>query len=164
MKWIGVLGAALVLVPAALAVDAPSPKSSAQRDCRQQRAQMGAAVFKAAYGNKANAFGKCVSKFAALEKENLQAASASCAKERADDAAAFKTKYGMKGLGKCVSQQMRAAGKADVEAAVGAAKSCKTERSADPAAFRAKYGSGPRKANAFARCVSALAAQSASNG
>lgn len=158
MKWIGVIGVALVLAPAALAVDTPSPKSSAQRDCRQQRSQMGAAAFKAAYGNAANAFGKCVTKFTRLERENLHAASASCQQERASDAAAFKTKYGMNGLGKCVSQQAREASQEDVEAAVDAAKSCKTERAADRAAFRAKYGTGPRKANAFARCVNAAEA------
>jgi hypothetical protein len=48
-----------------------------------------------------------------------------------------------------------------------AAQTCKTERSADPAAFRAKYGTnGPAGsngagANAFGKCVSAIAKQNA---
>ena len=47
-----------------------------------------------------------------------------------------------------------------------AAKTCKTERSADPAAFRAKYGTNGGStsgagANAFGKCVSALAKQNA---
>jgi hypothetical protein len=163
MKWIGIIGVALVLVPAALAQEAPAPavQQSAQRDCRQQLSQMGASVFRAAYGNGASAFGRCVSKFARLERENLQAASASCQKERASDAVAFKAKYGQAGLGKCVSQQRRAASHEDVAAAVSAARSCKSERAADPAAFRAKYGSGPHKAGAFARCGNAPASPEA---
>lgn len=165
MKWIGVIGVALALAPAALALDepSPSPQASAQRDCRQQRSEMGPAVFKAAYGNAANAFGKCVSKFTRLERQNLHSASASCQSERASDPATFKQKYGMGGLGKCVSQQAREASQEDVSAAADAAKACKSERAADPDAFRAKYGSGPRKANAFARCVNASASTSAAS-
>ena len=60
-----------VLAPAAaFAADQPSPaaKTGAQRDCRQQLSQMGAAVFKAKYGSgpqKVGAFGRCVSATAA---------------------------------------------------------------------------------------------------
>ncbi|HET8556099.1 MAG TPA: hypothetical protein VFL58_02175 [Gaiellaceae bacterium] len=47
-----------------------------------------------------------------------------------------------------------------------AAKTCKAERSADPAAFRTKYGTNRGNANgaganAFGKCVSALAKQNA---
>ena len=169
MKRIGIIGVvvAAVLAPAAaLGADQPSPtaKLSAQRDCRQQLSQMGAAVFKASYGGAANAMGKCVSKFARLEQANLQSASSSCQKERAGDAAAFRAKYGVGGLGKCVSAQARAAAQKEVSAVVAAAKACAAERRADAAAFRAKYGSGPQKANAFGRCVNAAASAGANSG
>jgi hypothetical protein len=62
----------------------------------------------------------------------------------------------------CLKQQ-KPASTQDIR---NAAKSCKTERSADPAAFRAKYGTNGGStsgagANAFGKCVSAVAKQNA---
>jgi len=62
----------------------------------------------------------------------------------------------------CLKQQ-KSDSKQDV---TNAAKTCKAERSTDPAAFRAKYGTNALSkngagANAFGKCVSALAKHNA---
>jgi hypothetical protein len=62
----------------------------------------------------------------------------------------------------CLKQQKPQANQ-DVS---NAAKTCKTERAADPAAFKAKYGTNGANtngagANAFGKCVSAIAKQNA---
>lgn len=62
----------------------------------------------------------------------------------------------------CLKQQKPAS----TQDITNAAKTCKTERSTDPAAFRAKYGTNGGStsgagANAFGKCVSALAKQNA---
>ena len=48
----------------ALAQDRQDTTIAAARTCKNERASMGAAAFTAKYGNRTNAFGKCVSKIA----------------------------------------------------------------------------------------------------
>jgi hypothetical protein len=143
---------------------------SAAQLCHSEKAQMGAATFAQTYGtnaNRANAFGKCVSKRAQQSADAATAAktsaSAACKAEQTADPAAFAKKYGTgkKGanaFGKCVSGQAKtrkaAAVKADTDANVNAAKTCKAARKADPAAFTAKWG---KARNAFGKCVSSTA-------
>ena len=149
----------LCLPALALAAD-PSP--SAQSQCAAERTAMGADAFKALYGtngNKANAFGKCVSKRAQANGQAESNAAGQCKAERSADPAAFKTKYGTgkngaNAFGKCVSGKSKTAAAADVKATENAAKACWTERKADAVAFSAKYGTGPKQANAFGKCVS----------
>jgi hypothetical protein len=172
---IATLGALACAVPAVAeetTTTAPSTPT-AQEQCRTERDAMGKAVFAQTYGtnaNKANAFGKCVSKRdKATDEAAAEAhtnASKECDTEEAADPAAFRAKYGTgkKGAnahGKCVSGKAKAETAETVEeqvdADVSAAKSCKAERKADPAAFKAKYGTNKNKRNAFGKCVSSAA-------
>jgi hypothetical protein len=157
------LALAAFAVPA-LAADTPGTPS-AEKQCRDQKTQMGASAFKDLYGtnkNKSNAFGKCVSKIAKTQGQNANEAKSSCQTEQAADPAAFKTKYGTNkngsnAYGKCVSAQAKAADAQDQSNTVNAAKQCKAERKLDPAAFKTKYGTNKNKSNAFGKCVSAIA-------
>ncbi|GIU95321.1 MAG: hypothetical protein KatS3mg012_1778 [Gaiellaceae bacterium] len=75
---------------------------------------------------------------------------------------AFRNKYGTNpnkanAFGKCVSAKSKEQRKAR-EAKENAAKKCKAElASMGVEAFRNKYGTNPNKANAFGKCVSAMA-------
>jgi hypothetical protein len=160
---------ALALPAAAIADDttpAPSTQDAAQAACRAQRTAIGDAAFKLLYGtnaNKANAFGKCVSKASKGAEENDAAAVNACKTEQAADRAAFAKKYGTNksganALGKCMSATSTDADRADQATTIAAAKSCKTERTADLAAFTKKYGTNANKSNAFGKCVSAKVA------
>lgn len=101
-------------------------KTNAARACREERSADPAA-FKETYGtngNKANAFGKCVSqkakaKRAEQDEADAEAAEAqtnaakTCDAERSADPAAFQEKYGTNhnkknAFGKCVSQTAKA--------------------------------------------------------
>jgi hypothetical protein len=155
---------ALVALPAAaFAAEAPEQKSAAQL-CQEQKKAMGDVAFKALYGtnaNKANAFGKCVSKQNAQAGENRANAAKACAEERKTlGEQAFRDKYGKNGnkanaFGKCVSAKAQAETAAEQAATIKAAKTCKAERKAmGDAAFKARYGTNANKANAFGKCVS----------
>ncbi len=168
-----VMLALFALVPAAaLAGTTPSPaaQSQAQKDCTALQTTLGA-NFKPTYGtnaNRSNAFGKCVSKLATAEQQNLTAAPGACRAEQSDPNFAathggktFDQTYGTGNLknafGKCVSAKAKAASTQDVQAVEAAAKACSAERATDPAAFKAKYGTNANKANAFGKCVSGKA-------
>ena len=90
-------------------------------------------------------------------------ATQTCRQIRAQDGrATFRQAY--HNFAGCLKQQTPASTQ-DIK---NAAKSCKTERSADPTAFRAKYGTNAGNtsgagANAFGKCVSAIARQNAKN-
>ena len=96
-----------------------------------------------------------------------------CKAERAEDPAAFRTKYGTNkngnnAYGKCVSKKAKAnKAEADQQEAqqdqqrVNAAKQCKAERSDanfaaghDGKSFSDFYGTNKNKKNAFGKCVS----------
>jgi hypothetical protein len=155
---------ALVALPAAAFAEAAPEQKSAAELCQEQKAAMGEAAFKALYGtnaNKANAFGKCVSKQnAQIDASHANAAKA-CSEERKTlGEQAFRDKYGTNGtkanaFGKCVSAKAQAETTAKQAATIKAAKACKAERKAlGDAAFKAKYGTNANKANAFGKCVS----------
>jgi hypothetical protein len=161
--------AALALPAAAFAEGTTNGTSPAQ-SCKDQRAAIGATAFRDLYGtnkNRSNAFGKCVSRQARLQRaaheDAMDTAPAACRAERARDPAAFAAKYGTNGrrsnaFGKCVSQTAKAETAETVEeqndATIHAAKDCKAERARDPAAFAEKYGTNANNRNAFGKCVS----------
>jgi hypothetical protein len=164
---VAALIAALALSAAAFA-GAPSQtnEKNAAKYCKALRAASGKDNFKAMFGGKKNAYGKCVSRNAKKDMKQTETAHKNAAKdckaERDADAAAFATKYGTNkngknAYGKCVSQKARE-NKADEDKTdsndVDAAKECKDERSADAEAFKQKYGTNKNKRNAFGKCVS----------
>ncbi len=175
VKRLGILTLALLaFVPAAaLAGTSPSPaaQSQARQDCTTLQTSLTAAIFKQAYGtnvNRSNAFGKCVTKLAGAEQQNLTTAAGACRAEQSDANFAanhggktFDQTYGTGNLknafGKCMSAKAKAASTQDVQAVENAAKTCSARRAADPAAFKTKYGTNANKANAFGKCVSAEA-------
>jgi len=176
-----IAGAALataLALPAGAVADgeqpSPTQTKNAAKFCKELRKSSGAENFKALFGGKKNAFGKCVSQTARQrdredakqEQEAKQNAAQQCRAERQADPQAFADKYGKNknkknAFGKCVSQkahenkqQADAEDKAEDEAKVNAARSCKAERKADPQAFAEKYG---KRRNAFGKCVSRTA-------
>jgi hypothetical protein len=167
-KLIVAVTAAALFVPAiAGAQSTPSQDKNAAAACKSIRTGMGTEAFKQAYGtnkNRANAFGKCVSKLAKAQSENTSQAKSACKSEQAADQAAFANKYGTgknksNAYGKCVSAAAKTANTADEQTQANAAKTCKKERAADAAAFKAKWGTNANKSNAFGKCVSATAKQ-----
>ena len=157
----GALIAALA-VPAAAAADEPTPTESknAAKECKALRTAAGADNFKAMFGGKSNAYGKCVSQRARQNHARSEAAQKNAAKEckaeRDADPAAFQQKY--RNLGKCVSERAKQKEQEQAQeeqqkdaAEKNAAKKCKAERKSDPQAFAQTYGS---KRNAFGKCVS----------
>jgi hypothetical protein len=157
------IAVALVVAAAAFAQNDPS-QTNAAKACKAERTAMGEQAFKLLYGtnaNRANAFGKCVSKHVRAEQQATMNASQTCRAELdtlGEDA--FNAKYGKNrndgnAFGKCVSQHAKATLAEQQEATIKAAKACKAERASLGAqAFRAKYGTNRSKANAFGKCVS----------
>jgi hypothetical protein len=154
------IAAALALPAAALADDTTATtKDSANAACKAEKAGMGAATFKATYGGKSNAFGKCVSARTKTIKGDKTNAAKACKAEQAADATAFAKTYGTgkngkNAYGKCVSKKAKEATTQDTKTRVNAAKTCKDAKKADAAAFTTAWGSGK---NAFGKCVSATA-------
>ena len=155
-------------VPASAAAQEPSQANfkNAAKYCKALKAASGDANFKAMFGGKSNAYGKCVSKAAKRDQKQEATAksnaSKECKAEAAADPAAFKTKYGTgksgkNAHGKCVSQKAKA-NKAEADKQekedVNSAEACRAEQKADPAAFKTKYGTNESKSNAFGKCVS----------
>jgi hypothetical protein len=143
-------------------------KSPAQF-CKNERATLGAADFKALYspgGSGANAMGKCVSKHARAAAANRTNAAKACKAEQAMPEAEFRAAHGGKSFaefygkndndrnayGKCVSSKAKKANEQQEAATMKAAKACKAERAADRTAFIAKYGG--KASSAFGKCVS----------
>jgi hypothetical protein len=167
-KLILVLVTAFLAVPAlAVAGSPPSPADSAaaQKQCRAQLQGMGAPAFKLLYGNKSNAFGKCVSRRASQNAANRANAAAQCSSARDADPAGFAAKYGdgphhKNAFVRCVFLTSKALAAAQVTATINASKQCSAELKANPAAFKAKYGANTNKSNAFGKCVSSKVKQS----
>jgi hypothetical protein len=158
---------ALVAVPAALAVDSPSPSDQASTLCRQQRTAIGPAAFKLLYGGGSNAYGRCVSKLASTVQSDTTNVAKQCAAERGDtsfadthDGKTFAQFYGTgnrgsNAFGKCVSSKAKTQEDEQQQATINAARTCRTERtSLGAAAFTKKYGG---HSNAFGKCVSKTA-------
>jgi hypothetical protein len=103
----------------------PTPRSQAEKQCRQERTTLGKSAFDQTYGtnkNGKNAFGKCVAHRTKQDHSSRQTqshevqaeenAARQCRTEEASDPAAFKDKYGTNAnksnaFGKCVSQNAR---------------------------------------------------------
>ena len=173
---IALLSASLVL-PASAVADEPSQANNknAAKYCKALRASAGDANFKAMFGGKSNAYGKCVSKAAKRDAKQEDAAktnaSKQCKTEEAADPAAFKAKYGTgkngnNAHGKCVSQKAKenkaAADKQERED-VNSAEACRAEQKQNPDQFKAAhggktfdefYGTNANNKNAFGKCVS----------
>lgn len=177
MRKLALLAAVAALaLPATALADEASPASSSETAagqlCKAQITQLTLATFKLTYGtneNRSNAFGKCVAKLALASQTATTNAAKQCTAERDDasfatshDGKSFALFYGgsekaRNAFGKCVSGKAKESVETTHETTVNAARQCKAELKADAAAFRAKYGTGPRKANAFGKCVSAKA-------
>ena len=154
-------------LPAPAAADEPSRENfkNAAKYCKALRAAAGEANFKAMFGGKSNAYGKCVSKAArrdAKQEDQARAnASKQCKAEEAADPAAFRTKYGTgngkNAHGKCVSQKAKQnkteADKQERED-VNSAEECRAEQKQNPEAFAAKYGTNENDRNACGKRVS----------
>jgi hypothetical protein len=125
--------------------------------CRAAKTKMGATVFTSTYGKNANdknAFGKCVSKTAALQSQNELNAAAACHAAQTTNAATFASQYGTSSdaFGKCVSTTAAEKSTAQLQATVSAAKACLAdEKTLGESAFMTKYGT-------FGGCVSLKAA------
>jgi hypothetical protein len=174
-KLLTLTSLALAVLPAVAAAQTPDneDRRNAARECRAERAAMGAENFRNTYGtnrNRRNAFGKCVSRRARDEaREEGQAhrnASRDCRAERSDPNFAathggqtFEQFYGTgprdrNAFGRCVSMKARAneeAADAEDQERINAARACRAEQRANPAQFAADYGT---RRNAFGKCVS----------
>lgn len=182
MKRVLIAGAALAMLalPAgAAAKPSDTERTNAAKECRAERGGTAATLeaFRAKYGtnkNARNAFGKCVSRRAADEEREGDAARTNAAKEckaeRDADAPAFTVKYGTNkngrnAYGKCVSakaeeseQEADSEDAEQIEERKSAARECAAERKASgDDAFAAKYGTSRNKRNAFGKCVSQAA-------
>ena len=172
MKTLFAITALALLLPAtALASSSTSTdRASAEQVCRTQRAQLGAATFKATYGTNAdrsNAFGRCVERQTHAQSEIRQEALRACKAEQ-DDATfvvshagkTFEQYYGggrKNALRNCVAAKSQAATNQQSQQTVNAAQSCRAQRVAmGTRDFGLAYGTGPKRANAFGRCVSRL--------
>lgn len=90
-----------------------------------------------------------------VDREDRRAAKAECKNLRGKTAAtreAFRAEY--RGFRACVRAKAAEEAQEEQAAHKNAAKACKAERAEDPDAFADAYGTGPRKRNAFGKCVS----------
>lgn len=176
----GALVALAVAPQGAVAKPSTTDRQNASQECRSERGTTTATrqAFRVSYGNKKNAFGKCVSRRARSEERQRNGAVMNAAKicqaERSANPAAFVLKYGTSpnvkygnpfggnAFGKCVSgiasAKKRADDAADAKAIARrkkAARTCATERAAGRSAFALRYGTvRSKRRNAFGRCVS----------
>ena len=179
------LGLVAILATPAAATAKPDPteKRAAKHQCKAERGKSKATreAFRARYGS----LGRCVSKKAAEEETENEAAHKNAAKqckaEQADPNFAaghqgktFEEFYGTNknlnnAYGKCVSakakmrkEEMDAEDEDKAEEHKNAAKQCAAERGGmGTKAFAAKYGPNDNGRNAFGKCVSATARESA---
>jgi hypothetical protein len=174
---IAALSLAAPAVSSAKVHPSKADKNQAKHFCQDLRRSSGKSNFREMFGtgkNHVNAMRNCKrsqsNKIArqdakAAEKAHTNAAK-ECKAERAEDPAAFQTKYGSgkngkNAYGKCVSQkakqfrqEAKAEQKQDEQDQANAAQQCRQERSQDAQAFQGKYGTNGNKRNAFGKCVS----------
>jgi hypothetical protein len=160
---------AFALAPVA-AFAALTPAQQASKDCASLRAKMGANAFAQAFGSAGttNAFGKCVSKFAQVERANLTSANTLCRAEQADPNFAaghggktFVAFYGKgndkNAFGNCVSLKTRNSVKVE-QAELNPAQTCSALRTRlGTALFAQAFGTNENHRNAFGKCVSLVA-------
>lgn len=114
--------------------------------CKAMRAEMGEAAFMAQWGtnaNKRNAFGKCVSHHAKMQRQATVAAQKACSGLRGQERR------------QCVATGAAATFEARRAALAARAESCATELRASRSAFLQKYGKGAKRnvKAAFAACM-----------
>ena len=173
-KTLMVTALALALAPAA-AFATPTPAQQAAKDCAALRAKMGVTPFAQAFGSAgtSNAFGRCVSKLAQVERANASSANTLCRAEQTD--LAFAATHGGKtfvqfyGTGKdgknafarCISLKARSSSTVE-QRELNPAQTCSALRTKlGPALFAQGFGTNQSHRNAFGKCVS-LAARSQS--
>jgi hypothetical protein len=168
--------AALAAVPAvALGQSPPSGKdrANAARLCQAQRKAMGDTLFRQTWGtnsDKANAFGKCVSKLARAEQQARLNASKQCRAEQSDaafaathDGKTFAQFYGTNAngsnaFGNCVSLRTKLLQSELQTETVNPARLCRAQQaSMGSSLFATAYGENASKRNAFGKCVSTMA-------
>jgi hypothetical protein len=168
-KSIMLIALAFALAPVA-AYATPTPAQQASKDCASLRAKIGATAFAQAFGSAgaSNAFGKCVSKFAQVERANTTSANTLCRAEQADlnFAAAHGGKtfvqfYGKSNdknaFGNCVSLKTRNSVKVEQDE-LNPAQTCSALRTSLRASlFDQAFGTNANHRNAFGKCVSLVA-------
>ncbi|MFN2472285.1 MAG: hypothetical protein ABR583_15130 [Gaiellaceae bacterium] len=165
----GAMASCIAQKAQALSTQGSEHTVNAAKACSAERAALGARDFGLLHGTapkRANAFGRCVSQHERANRADEQNAAEQCRAEQSDltfpashGGKTFADFYGTNAddsnaFGKCVSTKAKAAADERKAARIKAAKICKAERAADPVAFRNRYGTGPKKSNAFGRCVS----------
>jgi hypothetical protein len=158
---------AFALAPVA-ALATPTPAQQASKDCASLRAKMGATAFTQAFGNASNAFGKCVSKFAQVERANATSANSLCRAEQADLTFAvthggktfaqfYGTGNGKNAFSRCVSLKARNSSAAE-QSEVNPARTCSSLKTKLGATLFAQgFGTNQSHRNAFGKCVSLVA-------
>ena len=160
---------AVALAPAA-AFATPTPAQQASKDCASLRAKIGATAFAQAFGSAgaSNAFGKCVSKFAQVERVNTTSANTLCRAEQADlnfaaahGGKSFVQFYGKgndkNAFGNCVSLKTRNSVKVE-QAGLNPSQTCSTLKTRFGAPlFAQAFGTNASHRNAFGKCVSLVA-------
>ena len=154
---------ALALLLPGTAFGAGQADTSPSAVCRAQRAQIGVSNFEATY----TTFGACVAKQVRVQAAIRHDALKQCQAEQDD--ATFALNHGGKsfdqfyGGGKnnavrnCVAAKASPAILAASATTVNAAQQCRAQRTAmGKRDFGLLYGTGPKRANAFGRCVSKL--------
>jgi hypothetical protein len=161
--WIALAAIAMIAaLPASAAAHSnkrPAVKNAAKY-CKAQRAQMGAEAFRAAYGGKRNALGKCVKKRVHDQRALRRGAVKQCRTELGV-AKRFRHSVGEPGDGKppkeafrkCIEQKSHEQDQNNQEDFLTAVRDCLTEHDADPAAFNGNYGEGDSEREAFVSCV-----------
>jgi hypothetical protein len=164
--WMALVVVAALAAPASAAASdgVPPVAKNAAKYCKALRTSMGAEAFTAAFGGKQNAFGKCVSQRVHEERQNRRAALRACRKELSATAHTSRQggpdghggpkKHGRQALTRCVKSKLRKLADSDQDGVLNAAKACRAERAEDPGAFADKYGSNDNDRNAFGKCVS----------
>src|SRR5256714_2347048 len=161
--------AAFALAPVA-AFAAPTPAQQASKDCASLRAKMGVTPFVQAFGNArtSNAFGKCVSKLAPVERANVTSANTLCQAEQADATFAathggktfvqfYGTKSGKNAFSRCVSLKMKSSS-VNEQAELNPAKACSALKTTLTAPmFAQAFGTNQGHRNAHGKCVSLVA-------
>jgi hypothetical protein len=161
--------AAFALAPVA-AFAAPTPAQQASKDCASLRAKMGVTPFVQAFGNAgtSNAFGKCVSKLAPVERANVTSANTLCQAEQADANFAtthggktfvqfYGTKSGKNAFSRCVSLKMKSSSTKE-QAELNPAKACSALKTTMTAPlFAQSFGTNQGHRNAHGKCVSLVA-------
>ena len=154
---------AAAAVPTAASAQDPSPADfhNAAQFCKKFKAESGSNNFVSMFGNKKNAYGKCVSstakKNAAEDEQQAQEAH----NEAVQECRAVKTPGSKNAFGKCVSEKAKAkkaaADREDAQQAkdkLNAAETCKKAKKDDSDQFGEDWGT---KKNAFGKCVSSTA-------